>query len=249
MLVFAIAFCIVSGLLLNIPFLWTSVVISGVCIPLDIWPSRNSQIAYIWIHMTWQYLLLLVVFVFCYGNIVKVVRKRMKITTVKVYQVEPALNNNSVNQVTNHAQHVQSHAQQPTNHSQDPTSHAQQEPCSKREVNIVKTMVIISLSYAITNFPSLFFSICWAHDVIFTATNKNIALYNSIIFVFFYINICLNPFIYVASHKDVKKQLKSILSRMISRKATVNDDASKSLELSWSKQGLLAAYLHETIQI
>ena len=247
MLIFAIVFSIAQGLLFNIPYLWTSGVINGVCYPLALWPTNISQIAYIWTRMIWHYLLLLVVFVFCYGNILKVVRKRKNISTTTVHTIKPSSKSNAP-QVTNHAHqptsrpyHVINHNQPRASLAQQPTNHAQNELYNKREVSIVKTMIIISVSYAITNFPAAFFSICWAHNFIFTAANKNIALYNSITFVFFYMNICLNPFIYVASHQDVKTQLKVILSRILFCKASANDDARQSLELSWSKPCLLFA--------
>ena len=210
MLTLTIAFSIAQGLLLNIPFLWTSGVINGVCYPLALWPTKTSQLAYIWTRMTWYYLLLLVVFVFCYGNIVKVVRKMRNISTTTVHTIKPSSKGhapqvtNHAHQLTSRAYHVINHNQPPASLAQQPTSHAQNELYNKREVNLVKTMIIISMSYAITNFPAAFVSICWAHNFIFTPANQNIALYNSITLVFFYLNICLNPFIYVASHKDVK---------------------------------------------
>ena len=78
------------------------------------------------------------------------------------------------------------------------------EGISKSQVNVIKTMVLISMTYALSSFCSYFGYVVWSFDEntameSFTMYYVNILLY--------FMNVWLDPFIYFISNKEIRRMV------------------------------------------
>ena len=90
------------------------------------------------------------------------------------------------------------------------TSGGQQtEGVNRSQVNVIKTMIIISASYAVTSFMYFFGYVALSYDI--SPVLGSSTLYSIEVGLFF-LNVWLDPFIYVLSNKDVRQQFVKYIS-------------------------------------
>jgi len=131
-----------------------------------------------------QYLGPLVVFVFGYWKILAVIRRQKK-------QVGP------------------SHAQTASN-----AAMAAERANKRREMNVVRTMVLVSVSFAIC------FACIRTYNILSRLRLTPTGAYQTLVLlftVFSYTNRCLNPFIYATQYEIVRRWWKVILCRAVSQ--------------------------------
>ena len=188
MLLAACGFVTVLNVLISSePFWMSPSVIDDQCDWYSAWPGHASETVFAVFTVTWFYFFPLITFVYCYGRIVVQLRRRFKVSTI------------AVTTATNTAT------------CQSVAKPAQQEQSNKSEANVIKTMIIISVAFLLSNFidavgyvVSMFVTI--PDDIV---AQLVIAKYISEFLR--YINICLDPFVYAFSHPTIKKQLKAML--------------------------------------
>jgi len=131
----------------------------------------------------------LVVFIYCYGRIVVVMRRQVRVM----------------------ASHSQGSAQMNASQAQ-----------SKRvKWNIIKTMIIVSVTFIICWLPNNIFFLVLTYSV--QTTNLAVGYYPTVFLA--YLNICTNPFIYALKHEGVKSQLARL---SVCRKPSAAGETSRS---------------------
>ena len=85
----------------------------------------------------------------------------------------------------------------------------QAERVNRSQVNVIKTMIIISASYAVTSFMYFFGYVALSYDLS-PVLNSPTSYYVEV--GLFFLNAWLDPFIYVLSHKDVRQQFVKYIS-------------------------------------
>ena len=173
----AIVFNIIQSLLVNVPYVFISDVIGGQCQAMTIWPSQAALHGYIFLDYFCLFAEPLMLFIFIYGRIIITVRKQT--STIMAASQSKTSSAPSAKSTTNH---------------------------KGRRMNVIKTMVIVSMTFLVTSSPSAFFAVCWSYGYIFTEEN-NLMLYNSIFMTIFYVNICLNPLIHACSLDEIRRQV------------------------------------------
>ena len=78
------------------------------------------------------------------------------------------------------------------------------EGISKSQVNVIKTMVLISMTYALSSFCSYFGYVAWPFDE--NAAMESTTMYYVNILLYF-INVWLDPFIYFISNKEIRRMV------------------------------------------
>jgi len=186
----------------------------------------------------------LIAFIYCYGRIVVVMKRQMRVmaghnpegsTQMNASKAQSTCHNpegstqmnESKVQSTGHnpegstqmnASTAQSTRHNPEGSTQMNASKAQ----SKRlKYNIIKTMIIVSVAFIACWFPhNIYF-------LILTYSEPSVYLivgYYLMVFLV-YLNVCMNPFIYATKHEGVKHQLARLV---FCRKATEVGDSSGS---------------------
>ena len=151
----------------------TTDVVNGVCYTLVFWKSRAAQMAFgIWYFLSF-YVIILLIFVFCYWRILIAIRRQASVM----------------------AAHSAAGASTAQSHSK------------QIQTNVIKTMIIVSVLFAIT----------WAPGQIFHLLlniNSTLTLHESffaaILFIT-YIYVCANPFIYATKFDPVRRILLSLI--------------------------------------
>ena len=171
-----IVFAWIAGFLSIIPVGFvTSFVAKGTCISFGLYfADTGIRVGHgIWSFISF-FLLPMIVFVYCYGHIVVVMRRQMRV--MAAHNVEGSVHN---------ASQVQS---------------------KQMKWNIIKTMIIVTA----------FFAVCWSPlNIWLVAVKANVQIneravgYTAVFLT--YINISLNPFIYVTKYDGVRR----VLARMI----------------------------------
>jgi len=158
----------------------TTKVIDGVCYAYGFWGNEKAPIAIIIWSFVSFYVIILVIFIFCYWRILAVIRHQ-----ARVMAGHGASAGSSYNPI---------------------------------QTSVIKTMVFVSLLYAITFLPNY---VC----ALLMSLNPNLPLLNgtvyyvSIFIAFLY--ICINPFIYATKLDPVKEiLLRMIPCKKISEEAT-----------------------------
>ena len=170
MLYAAIIITWINPAVINLFWLWTLRLAGGwrdqTCMSLQmtIYPSRQFEVFNGILVLMLEYVVPIGLFIYCYGHIIHVIKKRNKI------KIED---------------HTQSSAQAKS---------------SRKQSNVVKTMIIVCVAYFVCLGPSqiLFFSITFHHEEI------NMVAHSAVSF-FVYLNISLNPFLYATNHDEVRK--------------------------------------------
>ena len=78
------------------------------------------------------------------------------------------------------------------------------EGISKSQVNVIKTMVLISMTYALSSFCSYFGFVAWSFDE--NTAMGSYAMYYATIMLYF-MNVWLDPFIYFISNKEIRRMV------------------------------------------
>ena len=181
MLHLTVVFTLLQGFLLDVPMLWTSVLDdTGQCSGISLGVNTVSIRVYSTFAATWMYVTVLSALIFCYGRII------VKLKQANL-QVGPG---NSVD-------------------DQATTGSHQVEGMNRSQVNVIKTMIIISASYAVTSFLYFFGYVALAYD---SSTELGSATSYYVGIGLFFLNAWLDPFIYVLSHKDVRQQFVKYIS-------------------------------------
>ena len=181
MLHLAVAFTLLQGSLVDVPMLWTSVLDdTGQCYGISLGVNTVSVRVYSTFETMWLYIIVLSALIFCYGGIL-----------VKLKQVNLKVGPGN-----------------PVDYKATTGSH-QAEGMNRSQVNVIKTMIIISASYAVTSFLYFFGYVALSYDSN-TALGSATSYYVEI--GLFFLNDWLDPFIYVLSNKDVRQQFVKYIS-------------------------------------
>lgn len=169
----AVAFTWIDGVALNVPlFIVTSGVQDGVCLEVQFWAS--PQVAYIYSiwYFIYFYLLAITAFFYCYGRILAVVARQAR--TFK----SMSANGKGAGGLAN------------------------QQIAYRAKVNVVKTMMTITV----------LFIVCWLPNTLFYLITNfcpflwNDDVYQVSLFLAF-LNISLNPFIYAGQYDVLRRRL------------------------------------------
>ena len=170
------AFAWIAAILFTLPPSFvTSVVMDGTCLSYYAWESPEARMIF-GAYGTFSFFVLpVILFIYCYGHIVVVIRRQMRVM----------------------AGHSEGSSQMNANQIQ-----------SKRvKWNIIKTMIIVSVT----------FIICWIPNTIYFMivdnTTQTTNLFIGYYFTIFlgHLNICMNPFIYAIKHEGVKEKLADMM--------------------------------------
>ena len=170
----AVAFAWLAGIVTNTPFLFaTSGVIDGACYSFVLYRTDVGRI----ISLTWYivsyYVVILVIFVFCYGRILVTIRRQARV------MADHSATGSSTTQTQSHQ--IQS--------------------------NVIKTMILVSVLYAITWLPANIY-------YLFVMLNPKLTyldgrFYLTLFVAFLY--TCANPFIYATKFNPVKQILNGMI--------------------------------------
>ena len=192
---------VLNVLISSVPFWMSPSVIDDQCVWYLPWPGHASESIYAVFTVIWFYLCPLITFVYCYGWIVIQLRRRFRVSTITV---TTATNATSAT-------------------CQSVAKPAQQEQSNKSEVNVIKTMIIISLAFLLTNFID---SVGYVVYMFVNIPDDIVTEIFSLKFIsefLRYINICLDPFVYAFSHPAIKNQLRTILKDRSGKESTTKE--------------------------
>ena len=173
----AIVFSWIGGILSTAPVAFLlSVVSDGRCFAYALmWKNPPLKQGYlIWNFLSF-FVIPLVIFVYCYGHIVFMIRKQMRV--MAGHNVDGS--------------------------SAQSSSQVQSE---RAKWNVIKTMIIVSAFFTICFFPVSIYDV-----IVDDATPSHLVMGYYIVLFLPYVNISLNPFIYVTKHEGVRQ----ILARMV----------------------------------
>ena len=163
----AVALAWISGFVHVTPLTFTtSGVVDGVCYGYVMWKSRVSQMAYGIFYFLSHYVIILIIFIFCYWRILIAIRRQAQVM----------------------ADHGPSTYQAQANQIQS---------------SVVKTMILVSGFYAVSDFPMHVY-------YLLLNINANLTLLDSGYYASLFISIfyfCANPFIYATKFDPVKRVL------------------------------------------
>jgi len=180
---------IIAKMLLVPVVLTTTVVEDGFCLPYFKWESPTVQAIYGAI-MAFVFIILpLITFIYCYGRIVVVMKRQMRVM---------AGHNEASSQMN--ASQVQS---------------------KRIKWNIIKTMIIVSVTFVICWFPSNIYIM--TADVT-QELSLNVGYYPTVFMA--YLNPCINPFIYAIKHDGVKEKLARLMICQKCKRPTAVTDNS-----------------------
>ena len=188
---------ICQGILLNLPLFWTSQLTEdGQCYTYTIWSDLVALRAYAYICAFWLYVFLLVEMLYCYGRIILKLRKKSAIAPVICVQQAPANQNEGFSGPEFKPTNQESGASK--RHIKQAN---QEEGISKHQINVIKTMIIISVTYALTTSLNNFGFIAASYDpktpiMQYPQYYINVALY--------YVNVWIDPFIYVLGNREMR---------------------------------------------
>ena len=139
--------------------------------------NASDSVVYLCVLITWQYVIPLILFVYCYGRIL-----------ITIKQSASLLNGPPQSTTVSHGSH-------PSNNNSS---------SNRSQMNVIRTMIIISSAYAVCWCPN----IAWYALTMFNAIGPSDEFnYISVFLLFF--NVCLDPFIYTASHAFVRKNIRA----------------------------------------
>ena len=135
MLYVGVVLTILQGILINVPMTWTSVIDEyGTCNVYSLWSNSVSPQIYATFILAWLYITPLTVLGYLYGRIVVTLNRKRSV-------VAPEQSSSSTTQHT-----------------------TQDESMSRSQMNVIKTMILISVGYALSTFLSCFGYVSFAYD-------------------------------------------------------------------------------------
>ena len=215
MLYAAVLFTIFHGFMWNIPIFWTSKLTKdGVCYTYAVWSSPTSMQAYAVLCGVW-------LLYPSTGRNVLLLRQNhteAESRTAPEVKVNPTTNNEETttkqnpkptNQEEGNTDHQTRRANQDEGNSKQQCKPAnKEEGISKHQINVIKTMIIISVTFAVTTFFDNYGFIDWA----FVPADMINKLQYVIYVTLFYLNVWVDPFIYVLGNKEIRKSFLSHLA-------------------------------------
>jgi len=183
----AAAFAWIGSITYNLALVFpTTRVIDGACYPYMFWKNRAANVAHsIWSFVSF-YVIILLIFIFCYWRILMVIRHQASVIA---------------------------------GHNTSGGSSTAQTQFSHMQTSVIKTMIFVSILFAITWLPH--------HVAIFLIVlnpNPSFPLsgyYASIFIAYLYVSI--NPFIYATKFDPVKEILQRMIHyKKISGQVTIN---------------------------
>ena len=162
------AITLLQSFLYNVPMIWTSLVDdTGLCRVFSLWSNPVSVQTYSIFLFVWLYILLIVVLFCCYGKIIAKLRMK-KSQVVPVVEKsrsfpETTANNADTFQVVRGADKSRANEVAVPETSAN-SAHAQAGRMNRSQVNVIKSMIIISVTYAVTSFLHYIGYITWAYD-------------------------------------------------------------------------------------
>ena len=183
----AMAFAWIASIVYNLAVVFpTTIVLDGECHVFVFFTSKSAQMVQLFWDFLSFYVLILVIFIFCYGRILVAVRRQARVTA-------------------GHSAAGSSAGQAQLNHIQ---------------TDVIKTMILVCVFYAIFWLPMNTVILLWSlaphlHKQLDTA------YYISMFLAFLY--ICTNPFIYAAKFHPVKQVLIGMITcKKTTEQASVN---------------------------
>jgi hypothetical protein len=176
MVYFGCAFSWVSGPVANfICYPLATYVSDGQCMPLVQFPSRTVEMVYVWFTYLYYYQVPLLIFVICYARIFQVIRRQNRIFQQAFKDEEAVASSSAGGAIGDNRKSWQS------------------------QVNAAKTMIIITLFFAISWMPSNVYYV-----IVMTASASIIQpIWYAAVFIALF-NICANPFIYIVSNNEIR---------------------------------------------
>jgi 7 transmembrane receptor (rhodopsin family) len=184
------------------PFLFTTYISDGQCMPVMQFPSQSYQLAYAWSFYLYYFQLPLLIFIVCYVRIFQVIRRQNR-----VFQ-QANVTRNTANVTVPSATGAAAGGRK----------------LSQSEMNALKTMISITVFLAVSWMPNeVYFVIQMTDNLPFVWP-----LWYSTLF-FTLLNVCVNPFIYIVSYDDLRVHLQgklATLRQMFRGPAVSNQSAS-----------------------
>ena len=208
----------IQGIVFNLPAIWTSGIgIDGYCYNYYFWYNSTSKLAYAWMTLFWWHVKPLTIFVYCYGRIVVELRKRIKITPIciSVGTQSTSLNNQSQSSKSSRCNESQvSKICQSSHINQSQSIKSIKTESGHSQANVVKTMLMISIAYAVTSSLTSIGYIFFVNGRLdeYSYTAKEIFYYVEVGLVF--LNVCLDPIVYAASLDSVKQKIRIWFGRV-----------------------------------
>ena len=152
----------------------TTDVLDGVCYTQFFWKSQAARTTYgIWYFLSF-YVIIILVFTFCYGRIFVAVHRQARVMAA---------------------------------HSGGPGSSTAQTQSKKIKTNVIKTMLLVSVLFAITLAPaSVYVLLLNIHTQL---TLRETGFFGVVLVGYLY--ICVNPFIYATNFDPVKRVLLNLI--------------------------------------
>jgi len=153
----------------------TAAVVNGVCYSLAFWKDHTAQMAFgVWYFVS-CYVIVLLIFIFCYGRILVTVRRQTSVMAA---------------------------------HSAAGSSAAPQTQSKQIQTNVIKTMMLVSVLFAITCAPLQVYFLILNVDSSLVSLREN--GFYAILFISYLYN-CANPFIYATKFDPVKRILLGLI--------------------------------------
>lgn len=114
-----------------------------------------------------------------------------------------------------------------TQHANNPLARTGKEGNLRIQMNTVKTMIVISLSFAVCRLPCHVYVFLQMIDVVKTYAS---AVYYFTMFVVFF-NACLNPFVYAVSYDAIKQQWRTLIVACNRRTTAVTQELVLSVHV------------------
>jgi len=174
----AVAFSWLAGIALNTVLAFlTSALIDGVCYGFYTFASVVHYRVYLGWYIVSFYFIILAIFILCYGRILVAVRRQASVMAVH----SAAGSNSTETPAQTQAHHIQS--------------------------NVIKTMILVSVFYAVTWGPAnVLYIVAWLNYQQLTVVDS--VYYTTVFIAFLYTSA--NPFIYATKFNPVRKVLKNL---------------------------------------
>lgn len=179
-----------NGILTNITTLASSEIVDGVCNAFCVWPNALTATAYSVFILVWEYVIPLVIFVYCYWHILAVIRGQAKVFQGGTHGSAAA----------------------PAGPNSDAL--AQQVNNNRVQMNIIVTMIAISVAFVVCWTPNQVYNTLFMLNL-----QVDESLFGPTVFMIF-LNTILNPFIYAAKLDPVRKGLQKMIGRNLDQSKT-----------------------------
>ena len=209
----AVAFAWIGGIVVALAVtIHTTGVVDGVCYTLVLWKSQTAQKAFgIWYFLTF-YVIILLIFIFCYAHILYVIRRQARLiaahsgagltTQTQSDQIQTNViktHSEAGSTIQTQSDHIQTNVIK-THSGAGSTTQTQSDHI---QTNVIKTMMLVCLIFAVTMAPaSVYFLLLNIHSELPLGGS---GFYTTVVLGYLY--NCANPFIYATKFHPVKRVL------------------------------------------